>query len=43
MPEFFTYAHKVIDDREICVVPLITGTARLTVGPPGANWYDDGF
>jgi hypothetical protein len=43
MPDFFTYAAKEVDGREICVLPLLTGTARLTVGPPGAGWYEDSY
>lgn len=44
VPDFFTYAYKdLADGREVCVVPLITGTARITIGPTGGNWYDDGW
>lgn len=44
MPDFFTYAYKDLrDGRELCVVPLITGTARLTIGPKDGWEYDDGW
>jgi len=31
------------DGRELVVYPLITGTARLVVGLPGACVYDDAW
>ncbi len=35
---------RLLDDgRELMVVTLIMGTARLMIGPAGANWYDDGW
>lgn len=40
--DFFTYADKRLDDgREITVVPLTFGRARLTIG--SGMFYDDGW
>lgn len=40
---FSTYACKVVNGREVAVVPLIMGTARLTVGPAGFGFVDDSY
>jgi hypothetical protein len=42
--EFPTYGEKQLPDgREILVVPMTFGKARLTIGPAGAGWYEDGW
>lgn len=37
------YAEKRIGDREVTVVPLTFGRARITVGPVAGFVYDDGW
>lgn len=38
------YACRILaDGRELVVKPLTFGRARLTVGPAGARWYQDGW
>jgi hypothetical protein len=38
------YAKRLLSDgRELVVLPLLTGTARLIIGPVGADWYSDGW
>lgn len=31
------------DGRELVVYPLAFGRARLVVGPPNVEWYDDSW
>lgn len=31
------------DGREVTVYPLTYGRARLVVGPPNSDFYDDGW
>lgn len=39
----FHYARKIIGDREISVVPLTFGRARIVIGPVNGLTYDDGW
>jgi hypothetical protein len=38
------YPSRVLNDgRELTVIPLTFGRARLHIGRVGLNWYDDGW
>lgn len=36
-------ARELEDGRELTVVPLTFGRARLHIGPRGGDWFDDGW
>lgn len=43
MREGVLFEKLLPDGREVTIQPLSFGRARLTVGPAGAPWYDDGW
>ena len=36
-------ARVLLDGRGLWVYPLTYGRARLVIGPPDVDWYDDGW
>jgi hypothetical protein len=45
MDEYGCLDRRILPDgRELCVLPLTFGRARLTIGPPvQEGWYADGW
>lgn len=41
--EFLIASTILPDGREACLIPLSYGRARITVGPAGVWWLDDGW
>lgn len=42
IPDIF-YERDLPDGRTLYVVPLTFGRARITIGPTGSQFLDDGF